>query len=121
MAAKKTAKTRPRRSIGKWSASSAGAIVPYAASPTPTVARAVNSAAKLRANPASAVATLQTTTPAAIRGGRFFRSPSEPKIGDVSMYTMMKPLTSDPSCVSVGWSSDFLIDSRTAEITHRSM
>ena len=75
--------TRPRFSYGKTSASSAGAIVPYAASPTPTVERAMKSDAKPRAKPASVVATLQITTPRAISGGRARRSPSVPNTGDM--------------------------------------
>ena len=56
-------------------------MVTYAASPTPTAARAANSVKKLTANPDSTVAKLQQATPIAINRGLERRSPSAPNTG----------------------------------------
>ena len=60
-------------------------MVPYAASPTPTMARAANRLAKLHARPPKAVATLQIVTPRAMSRGRERVSPSAPNTGAVAM------------------------------------
>src|SRR6266487_381555 len=53
-------------------------MVPYAASPTPTIARAASRLAKFQARPPSAVATLQIVTPRAMSLGRERVSPNAP-------------------------------------------
>ena len=60
-------------------------MVPYAASPMPTDARAASSVTKLPANPDRVVARLQQPTPKAMSLGRARRSPKAPNKGAVSV------------------------------------
>jgi hypothetical protein len=95
-------------------------MVTYAASPTPTDARAMNSDVKFHASPESAVAMLQQATPNAIRRGRDIRSPRAPKTGAITANTIKKPDISEPACVSVRASSECFRLSTSAETRYRS-
>src|ERR1041384_6443912 len=67
---------------------SEGLMVAYAASPTPTSARASRKLTNPVARAAPAVASDQSATPAAISAFRDHRSARVPKRGLVSMYTI---------------------------------
>jgi hypothetical protein len=95
-------------------------MVTYAASPTPTDARAMNSDVKFHASPDSAVAMLQQATPKAMRRGLDMRSPSVPKIGAITANTIRKPDIKEPAWVSDRASSECFRLSTSAETRYRS-
>ena len=88
----------------------------YAASPTPTPARAATSWAKFRARPAAAVAKLQNAPALNSNRGRKPRSPRRPNKGDVATYETRNAFDRSPSWKSLDASSVLMRGSTAAKM-----